>query len=81
MNVSLDLLRKCVILCSATDRERDYPDQARIEIIFGGAFMETYELSFQNRIRNMERAHSEEIRYHTDYFILLKVRPEDGKKT
>ena len=36
---------------------------------------------FQNRIRNMERTHSEEIRYHTDYFILRKVRPEYVKKT
>ena len=31
---------------------------------------------FQNRIRNMKRAHLEEIRYHTDYFVLRKVKPE-----
>lgn len=31
---------------------------------------------FQNRIRNMKRANLEEIRYHTDYFILRKVRAE-----
>ncbi len=31
---------------------------------------------FQNRIRNMKRANLEELRYHTDYFILRKVRPE-----
>ena len=31
---------------------------------------------FQNRIRNMERAQLEEIRYHTDYFLLQKVRAE-----
>ena len=31
---------------------------------------------FQNRIRNMERAHLDEIRYHTDYFVLRKIKPE-----
>ena len=31
---------------------------------------------FQNRIRNMKRTHLEEIRYHTDYFILQRVKPE-----
>ena len=31
---------------------------------------------FQNRIRNMKRSHLEEIRYHTDYFILQRVKPE-----
>lgn len=31
---------------------------------------------FQNRIQNMERAHLEEIRYHTDYFLLQWVRAE-----
>ena len=31
---------------------------------------------FQNRIHNMKRAGLEEIRYHTDYFILRKVRVE-----
>ena len=31
---------------------------------------------FQNRIRNMKRARLEEIRYHTDYFVLSKVKPE-----
>lgn len=29
---------------------------------------------FQNRIRNMKRAHLEEIRYHTDYFVLRKEK-------
>ena len=28
---------------------------------------------FQSRIRNMKRAHLDEIRLHTDYFILHKV--------
>ena len=31
---------------------------------------------FQDRIRNMKRAHLEEIRYHTDYFVLRKVKTE-----
>ena len=31
---------------------------------------------FQDRIRNMKRAHLEEIRYHTDYFMLQRVRTE-----
>ena len=31
---------------------------------------------FQNRICNMKRANLEEIRYHTDYFVLQKVKPE-----
>ena len=31
---------------------------------------------FQNRIRHMKRANLEEIRYHTDYFILQRVKPE-----
>lgn len=31
---------------------------------------------FQNRIRNMKRANLEEIRYHTDYFVLQRVKPE-----
>ena len=31
---------------------------------------------FQNRIWNMKRARLEEIRYHTDYFVLRKVRAE-----
>lgn len=31
---------------------------------------------FQNRIRNMKRANLEGIRYHTDHFILQRVRPE-----
>ena len=30
----------------------------------------------QYRIRNMKRAHLEEIRYHTDYFVLRKVKSE-----
>lgn len=29
---------------------------------------------FQNRIQNMKRAHLEEIRYHTDYFVLRKEK-------
>ena len=31
---------------------------------------------FQNRIQNMKHANLEEIRYHTDYFVLRKVKPE-----
>lgn len=31
---------------------------------------------FQNRIRNMERARLDEIRYHTDYFVLRKEKTE-----
>lgn len=31
---------------------------------------------FQNRIRNMKRNNLEEIRYHTDYFVLRKVKIE-----
>ena len=31
---------------------------------------------FQNRIMNMKRADLEEIRYHTDYFVLRKERPK-----
>ncbi len=31
---------------------------------------------FQNRIRNMERACLDEIRYHTDYFVLRKEKTE-----
>ena len=31
---------------------------------------------FQNRIHNMKRSHLEEMRYHTDYFILQGVRTE-----
>lgn len=31
---------------------------------------------FQNRICNMKRANLEEIRYHTDYFVLQRVKPE-----
>ena len=31
---------------------------------------------FQNRIWNMKHARLEEIRYHTDYFVLQKVRAE-----
>ena len=31
---------------------------------------------FQNRIRNMKHANLEEIRYHTDYFVLQRVKPE-----
>ena len=31
---------------------------------------------FQNRIHNMKRANLEEIRYHTDYFVLQRVKPE-----
>lgn len=31
---------------------------------------------FQNRIQNMKRTRLEEIRYHTDYFVLRKVRAE-----
>lgn len=29
---------------------------------------------FQNRIQNMKRANLNEIRYHTDYFVLQKIR-------
>ncbi|MDO4481672.1 MAG: hypothetical protein Q4C14_02950 [Bacillota bacterium] len=29
---------------------------------------------FQDRIRNMKRSNLEEIRYHTDYFVLRKVK-------
>lgn len=28
---------------------------------------------FQNRIQNMKRLNTDEIRYHTDYFLLKKV--------
>ena len=28
---------------------------------------------FQNRIQNMKRLNTDEIRYHTDYFLLRKV--------
>lgn len=31
---------------------------------------------FQERILNMNRANLEEIRYHTDYFVLQKVKPK-----
>lgn len=31
---------------------------------------------FQNHIQNMKHANLEEIRYHTDYFVLRKVKPE-----
>lgn len=31
---------------------------------------------FQNRIQNMKRTHMEEIRYHTDYFVLRRIKAE-----
>lgn len=33
---------------------------------------------FQERIRNMQRCHLDEIRYHTDYFVLQKVKSEES---